>query len=274
MGQPPPKSLQIFSTRNHIYRLQIALSRRGSLPKIRSSRNAFISIYYRVLRPKFTDSTAMVLWKRIGMPGGGSKTSLRENMPSMNLCDSYQIDQFWHRIYQTTGGHISPLSIAQVDELLDELASTSGYTHESIRKKYPQATRRSRLSILKILFRGLSPIDASFLTQIILKDLRPILYPLRETHYTTALLDYNAASVKMLIKEHAMTTWDPTKWMLNAYRVKSTIEEAANSFELPPNERGPIAPQIGIPVAVIKSQTCCGIHIWTKCFSDPEIRKG
>jgi len=55
----------------------------------------------------------------------------------------------------------------------------------------------------------------------------------------------------MLTKEHAMIDWDPTKWMLNAYRVTSTIEEAANRFELPESERGPNVPRLGVPVAVI-----------------------
>ncbi|KAF8074808.1 hypothetical protein FPV67DRAFT_1777589 [Lyophyllum atratum] len=151
-------------------------------------------------------------------------------------------------------GHISPLSIADVDELLDELASTSGYTDISVRKRYPQAKRRARLPIIKDLFRKLSPLDAGFLTQIILKDLRPILYPLRETHYIAALLGHNTASVKMLSKEDAMNLWDPTKWMLKAYRVMSNLTETANSFELPPSEREPVVPKIGIPVTIPKSE--------------------
>lgn len=104
--------------------------------------------------------------------------------------------------------------------------------------------------MLKSLFRALSPIDASFLTQIILKDLRPILYPISEAHYTAALIDYNAASVKMLTKEHAMYTWDPTGWFINAYRVKSTLDEAARSYELPASQRKPNVPQLGVPVTV------------------------
>lgn len=151
---------------------------------------------------------------------------------------------------QTVGGHISPLSITQVDELLDELASTSGYSHKSIRKKYPLDKRRARLPIIKDLFRTLSPIDASFLTQIILKDLRPILYPLRDTHYIASLIGHNSTSVKMLCKEDAMNIWDPSRWMLNSYRVKATFIETATEFERPSSERSPNVPKIGVPVAV------------------------
>ncbi|KAG6839641.1 hypothetical protein C0991_000589 [Blastosporella zonata] len=135
---------------------------------------------------------------------------------------------------KTAGGHISPLSISQVEDLLDELASTSGYTHYSIHKKYPQ--------------------DAGFLAQIILKDLRPIMYPLRETHYAASLLEQNTASVMMLSKEDAMNVWDPSKWMLSSYRVKSTFTETANGFEKPPGERDHNIPKIGVPVAIPKSE--------------------
>ncbi|KAG6812390.1 hypothetical protein H0H92_003071 [Tricholoma furcatifolium] len=163
-------------------------------------------------------------------------------------------------IVQTPGGHISPLSITQVDELLDELASLSRFSHVPIRKKYPVNKRRTRLAVIKDLFRTLSPIDASFLTQIILKDLRPILYPLRDTHYIASLLGHNASSVKMLCKEDAMNVWDPSKWMLKSYRVKSTLTEVTNGFELPPNERGPNLPRIGIPVTV--ATLSCTLPQW------------
>ncbi|KAG6908431.1 hypothetical protein DXG01_004656 [Tephrocybe rancida] len=175
-------------------------------------------------------------------------------------CLGEELKLVLERTSTTVGGHISHLSIAQVDELLDELASTSGYTHDSIRKKYPQVKRRARLPIIKDLFRTLSPIDAGFLTQIILRDLRPILYPLRETHYIASLMGHNSTSVKMLTKEDAMSIWDPSKWMLNAYRVKATFNETAQGFETPLGERDRNVPKFGIPVAVatfpVSHQTC------------------
>lgn len=142
------------------------------------------------------------------------------------------------------------MSISQVDELLDELASNSGFSDVTIRRKYPRGVRRGRLPLLKILFRPLSPTDASFLAHIILKDLRPVLYPLQETHCTTALISYNTASVRMLTKEHAMQAWDPTCSMLKAYLVRATIDAAATYFELPLHQREPNIPHIGFPVEV------------------------
>ena len=38
----------------------------------------------------------------------------------------------------------SPVTIAEVDRLLDELASSSGFTDNSIRKKYPKAKHGNR----------------------------------------------------------------------------------------------------------------------------------
>ncbi|KNZ77381.1 DNA ligase 4 [Termitomyces sp. J132] len=203
------------------------------------------------------------------------KFDMQETQLARNIADSFGIDKafldHWicenasgclgeelrlvlERTSTTAGGHISPLSITQVDELLDELASTSGYSHESIRKKYPTNKRRARLLIIKDLFRTLSPIDASFLTQIILKDLRPILYPLHDTHYIASLLGHNSGSVKMLSKEDAMNIWDPSKWMLNSYRVKATFTETAIEFEKPPSERSRNVPKTGVPVAIPKSE--------------------
>lgn len=170
---------------------------------------------------------------------------------------------------KTTEGHISTLSISQVDDLLDELASNSGFSHQSIRNVYPNRVRRGRLSLLKALFRPLSPMDASFLTQIILKDLRPVLYPLHVHHYSSALLDFNTTSVHMLTKEHAMKVWDPSCWMLKAYRVRSTIDEAAASFELPPHQREPNIPRVGIPVQVRVSKS--SFLLQCSPSLDPEI---
>lgn len=124
--------------------------------------------------------------------------------------------------------HTSPLSIAEVDALLDELASTSVFSDVSLRNG---RARRSRYSILCDLYSSMPPLDASFLTQIILKDLRPLLFPLIETHYTAALTKYNTTSIVSLSKEDAMKIWDPTGLMLKIYKVRASLHEAANAFE-------------------------------------------
>ena len=150
----------------------------------------------------------------------------------------------------------SSLSISQVDELLDELASNSAFSDLSIRTRYPRGVRRGKLPLLKMLFRTLSPIDASFLTHIILKDLRPVLYPLQETHYTPTLASYNSTAVRMITIEHAMGAWDPTFSMLRSYFVRSTINAAAAYSELPLDQRKPNIPCIGIPVEVTRIPRC------------------
>ena len=153
---------------------------------------------------------------------------------------------------QYENDYVSPLTLCEIDTLLDELASKSGFTHLAIRSKYSKHQRRPRNAIFRSLFRQLSPEDASILVQIILKDLRPILYPLTEFHYTTALTKFDTASVKMLSKEHAMDIWDPSGMFLRFYRVCADVDEAAEFADLPPALRSKqsIKPTLGKPVAV------------------------
>ncbi|KAJ7439863.1 hypothetical protein FB451DRAFT_1445409 [Mycena latifolia] len=127
--------------------------------------------------------------------------------------------------------YINPLSIAEVDFLLDELSAHSGYSDISVRASHPHATRRSRSTIIRALYRSLAPLDASFLTQIILKDLRPLLYPLTETHYTAALKSFNSVAITQLSKEDAMKAWDTSRKMLDIYGVRSRLDDAAAAFD-------------------------------------------
>ncbi|KAJ7245174.1 hypothetical protein B0H12DRAFT_1211485 [Mycena haematopus] len=168
---------------------------------------------------------------------GSSGCLGEELLKVLNKTSSYAID------------YISPLSIGEVDNLLEELASHSGYSNISVRSN---ATRRSRTTILRALYRSLSPLDASFLTQIILKDLRPLLYPLPDTHYTAALKSYNSGSVTQLSKEDALKAWDPTRQMLYNYRVCSRLDDAAAAFDA--GIVGTIAPRIGSPITIPKSE--------------------
>jgi len=144
-----------------------------------------------------------------------------------------------------------------VDALLDELASTSAFSDQSLRRLRP-ATFRTRHDILCELYHSMPALDASFLTQIILKDLRPLLFPLAETHYTVALTKYNTKSIALLSKEDAMMAWDPTGRMLKTYKVRATLHEAANAFELESNDQQATVtpqPQIRTPIEVqIKTQ--------------------
>ena len=163
-------------------------------------------------------------------------------------------------LIQHEDGFDSTISIAAIDELLDELAAKSAYSHKSVRSKYPKQHSRPRSTILRTLFRHLSPEDASVLTQIILKDLRPIMYPLIEFHYTTALTKFNASSVKMLNKEHAMDIWDPSRLLSSFYRMRSSLDEAAafadnRLLSKSKSSWSDIRPTIASPVAVSPALT-------------------
>ncbi|KAF9005904.1 ATP-dependent DNA ligase [Cyathus striatus] len=102
-------------------------------------------------------------------------------------CLGEEVKKALERTCPHPDGFISSVTIAQIDKLLDELASISKFSHTSIQESHSGGVRRQRAEIISSLFRKLSPMDAGFLTQIILKDLRPILYSISELHYSTAL---------------------------------------------------------------------------------------
>ena len=91
--------------------------------------------------------------------------------------------------------------------------------------------RLTRKQILKTLYTDLPPCDASFLTQIILKDLRQLLYPNPGNSTAESLLSFKSSSVKMLSKEDAMNVWDETGKMGKAFAMRGTFREAASAFE-------------------------------------------
>lgn len=133
--------------------------------------------------------------------------------------------------------------------MLDELASTSAFSDKTLHADFSLSPPRSKSSILKSLFESLPALDAAYLTQIILKDLRPILYAPPVASTSRALLEYNTNSKSALTKEQFMKTWDPSGSMLKMYRTRANITEAALCFEA----GGAIAhprPRWGVPVEV------------------------
>lgn len=161
--------------------------------------------------------------------------------------------------------------MAQIDALLTELASTSAFSSASVRASAPSGSRRKPREILRELYASATPSSASFITQIILKDLRPVLYPLKETHYSAQLLHYNSKAVCMLSKEQAMKVWDPTGKMAQAFRVRASLDEAADAFESPDAF---VRPQVGVPIpvstAIPELPTTCSPEIW----KDPQMSEG
>jgi DNA ligase 4 len=139
---------------------------------------------------------------------------------------------------------IGPLTIAQVDTLLDELALTC---HSSALRQAMGPHARPKPSVLRALYNSLPPSDAAFLTQIILKDLSPVLYPVEESHYTVALKQFRGTAVRMLTLGDAMKAWDTSGYMWTVYRVRSSLEEVSKAFERRDPSTDP-APLLGIPV--------------------------
>ncbi|KAH9935976.1 uncharacterized protein BXZ73DRAFT_89463 [Epithele typhae] len=148
------------------------------------------------------------------------------------------------------------VTIEHVDTLLTELAAKNAFSASSVHVTFASAgtPRRKREAILKTLYASLDPQEAAVVTQIILKDLRPLLYPIPSTatHYTPALLQYNSNAVSMLTREQAMRAWDPSRRLRQIYKVRSDMDEATRIFDsLRPGDKLP-RPEAGIPVEIPK----------------------
>ncbi|KAI6112701.1 DNA ligase/mRNA capping enzyme [Pisolithus sp. B1] len=148
------------------------------------------------------------------------------------------------------GTETGPKSLQEIDALLDELAATCQFSDKFFHAAYPSP--RSKTTILRALYDSLPATDAAYLTQIILKDLRPLLYAPPATSTSRILLDYNTRSKQVLTKEQFMMLWDPTKMLLQMYKVRARLDEAAMGFEA----GGTLVqarPQCGVPIEVPKS---------------------
>ena len=116
------------------------------------------------------------------------------------------------------------LEIHRLDALLDELASHCEFTCNEIKVANLDQPRRSRSSILVELFSPLSAKEASYLVQIILRDVTPLLYPLPSSIAEAALTKYNSCSYQELGLLDALREWH---WVLpTIYRYRADIDEA------------------------------------------------
>jgi len=146
------------------------------------------------------------------------------------------------------GGEKSRLTLTEVDELLDELAAPSPFSQMSL----PPSPARPQQVIIQALYRDarLSPYALAVLTQIILRDLRPLLAPLPASHPTTMLRCKITSAPEQLSVMSAMHAWDPA--MARMYRDgKGCLDYCADMVErvrhgacLPP---GPV---VGVNVQV------------------------
>ncbi|KAF9269005.1 DNA ligase/mRNA capping enzyme, partial [Marasmius fiardii PR-910] len=148
---------------------------------------------------------------------------------------------------------ICSLSIAKVDALLDELAALSRFASDSIHAKFPDKRCMKRETVLRELFRQMTPFDAACLTQIILRDLRPLMYPLceKQMHYTSALKELKSNCVAELKIYDAMIAWDPQYALRNSYRVCCSLVDACDAFE---RDKLITMPSFGVQLEIPKSQ--------------------
>ena len=169
------------------------------------------------------------------------------------------------------------VTLQQVDALLTELASKCAYSDSSVHASFVGAPqRRSREAILTTLYTSLTPAECAVVTQIILKDLRPLLYPIPTdaTHYTAALLQYKSNAVTTLTKEAAMHAWDPSGRLSVIYRTRANLEEATRTYDrLQPGDAMP-DPVVGTPIQVSSANTCAYVRIYSQWVVDPEVREG
>ncbi|KAL5513320.1 hypothetical protein ACEPAH_3719 [Sanghuangporus vaninii] len=141
------------------------------------------------------------------------------------------------------------LSLHNVNKVLNDLASKSRFSATSLQPSCVGSSEKRR-NILSDIYRKLGPFEAAILTQIILKDLRPILYPAKNISCSESLLRFNSTAVHMLTLQEAMRIWDPSNALLSCYRVRSTIEDSVRLFE--GKQVSALRPEIGIPVQIPK----------------------
>lgn len=132
------------------------------------------------------------------------------------------------------------LTLAQVDALLDELASHckfSALEGTRLPSSRAAAQTRSRSAILQELYGDMGPWEAACLTQIILRDLRPILYQLpgEARIGTLALTQYNSNAYYELEKKAVMDIWHP--WMPWIYARRAQLDDAACAVEGVPRDQ-------------------------------------
>lgn len=96
----------------------------------------------------------------------------------------------------------------------------------------------SRASILRELYSPLDAWQATVMTQIILKDLTPLLYPPPSPSPSVCLRLYNANAYKTLELRDAMRIWH---WALPAvFRCRNQLDEALRIVQHIPRPLLPI----------------------------------
>lgn len=198
-------------------------------------------------------------WDQVGWEGEGGKGCLGD---VLQRAMAKRVGQYSTR---------SIITLTEVDALLDQLAAPCTFSQLSLQPQGPL----SQSAILCKLFRdsGLSPHCLAVMTQVILRDLRPLLLPLPALPicHPTMLLRTKIAQAPQQLKLHrAMHCWDTT--MARLYRDgKGSVDWCADAAEAirasPANTLIPVEPG---PVVGMNVQVSLG-HSLTQI---PKCEKG
>lgn len=121
-------------------------------------------------------------------------------------------------------------------------ASSSAYPHNRL-------ATGSKHDVICNAYSLMCPYDAGIFTQLILKDMRPILYPIRAKGTFAALRNSNSKAVHMLTIAEAMRVWTSTNTLYRCYVLRSTIEDACELWGM--STRGySVSPKLGVPIKV------------------------
>lgn len=155
---------------------------------------------------------------------------------------------------QLPKGHKSTMTISEVDGLLDSLASLSPFSQLS----QPGPSSMTQATLLTRLYRdaGFSPYALAVLTQIILRDLRPLLNPLPRltTRNPTSMLRLKSNTGPAQLELYqAMRCWHPK--MLEMYNDgKGDIDWCADAIDMFSTDdkriKMPCGPLVGVNVQV------------------------
>lgn len=170
--------------------------------------------------------------------------------PSGSLASAY----LGTDMMQLPAGHKSSLTITELDHLLDQLATLSPFSQLS----QPGPSHLTQSSLLTRLFRDsdLSPYALAVLTQVILRDLRPLLNPLPRlpTRNPTAMLRLKSnTGPAQLELAQAMKCWGHRMAKLY-FDGKGDLDWCADAVEDMKTKTGirriSAGPQVGVNVQV------------------------
>ncbi|GAA6048228.1 hypothetical protein JCM3770_006492 [Rhodotorula araucariae] len=154
-------------------------------------------------------------------------------------------------------GKARELTLGRVDELLDELATTSPWSSADVQllRLDPRRKARSVNAVLADLLLPLSPSETAVMVQLILRDLSPLLYPPPSASGDVALTCFNSLAYNEIGMYDAMRAWH--EGMPRLYQAVADLDWVAWQAEQAIRQGRPLPhamPRIGLPIKVPKTE--------------------